>query len=212
MLGLFFGGRKFQASFGNEWGNVELDAVLEEGHEWSAEVTSNPVEDGAPVSDHIIENPDKLKMRCFVTDAPLNASSSMTNFVNSIVGSLGEGSRAFDNRTQNAFDLLHELMKLKMEMTVYTKHRTYDSMILTNVTIPRSAADGEALEFTAEFMSIRKVATQIVDVPDGISSKKSAKAGGADGSTAKKAEPTKAGGKKQAETVKSSSTLSRIFQ
>lgn len=213
MLGLFFGGRKFEASFGNAWGNVELDAVLEEGHEWSAEATSNPVEDGAPVTDHIIENPDKLRMRCFVTDAPLNASSSLSNFFSSIVGSLGGGSKAFDNRTQNAFDLLHELLKLKMEMTVYTKHRTYDDMILTNVTIPRSAADGEALEFTAEFIHIRKVATQMVDVPDGISSKKAAKAGGADGAIAKKAEPTKAGGKKQPQNVdKPSSTLSRMLQ
>lgn len=219
MLGLFFGGRSFQASFGNLYGNVELDAVIDETHEWAVEVTTNPVEFGSPVSDHIIQQPDRLRIRCFVTDAPLNASSSITAFIGSIGNFLsGEGTEV-SNRTQAAFDLLSELVKLKLEMTVYTKHRTYTDMVLTNVTVPRSAADGEAIEFSAEFIHIRKVATQLVGVPDGISAKKEAKADasggagkkGAESATAKKAEPQKTS-KTQPVTTKPSSTLSRVFQ
>lgn len=204
MIGLYFGGQWFQTTFGNLYGNIELDAVLDENHEWSAEATSNPVEVGAPVTDHVIEQSDKLKIRGFVTDTPLNLSQSVSGLVNS--GSVG-------NRTQAIFDLLHQLIKLKEPMTVYTKHRIYDGMVLTNVTIPRSAGVGEAIEFTAEFIHIRKVATQMVDVPSDISAKKDAKAGGANGSIAKKAEPTKDAGKKQPETVdKPSSTLARILR
>jgi len=203
MIGLYFGGQWFQTSFGNLYGNIELDAVLEENHEWSAEATSNPVETGAPVTDHVIDQADKLTIKGFVTDTPLTISQSVQGIVNS--GQVG-------NRTQAVFDLLHQLIKLKEPMTVYTKHRIYDDMVLTNVTIPRGAGVGEAIEFSAEFISIRKVATQMVDVPNGISPKKEAKAGGAKGSTAKKSEPAKDGGKKQAETVrKPSSTLSRVF-
>lgn len=197
MIGLYFGGQWFQTAFGNLYGNIELDAVLDENHEWSAEATSNPVEVGAPITDHVIDQSDKLKLRGFVTDAPLNLSQSISGFFNS--GSTG-------NRTQGVFDLLHQLLKLKEPMTVYTKHRIYEDMVLTNVTIPRSAGVGEAIEFSAEFINIRKVATQMVDVPDGISPKKEAKAGGAKGSTAKKAEPKKNGGKKQVETVQKSTT------
>lgn len=204
MIGLFFGGQWFQTAFGNQYGNIELDAALDENHEWSAEATSNPVEEGAPVTDHVIEQSDKLKIRGFVTDSPLNLSQSVSGLVNS--GSVG-------NRTQAVFDLLYDLIKIREPMTVYTKHRIYDNMVLTNVTIPRSAGVGEAIEFNAEFIHIRKVATQMVDVPDGINPKKDAKAGGANGSTAKKAEPTKDAGKKQPETVqKPSSTLSRILK
>jgi hypothetical protein len=55
------------------------------------------------------------------------------------------------------------------------------------------------------------VATQTVDVPDGISAAKDKKAGGANGSTAKKSEPKKDAGKKQpAEVKKPSSVLSRL--
>ena len=204
MIGLYFGGQWFQTAFGNQYGNIELDAVLDENHEWSAEATINPVEEGAPVTDHVIEQADKLKLKGFVTDTPLTVSQSVNGIVNS--GQVG-------NRTQTVFDLLHELIRLKEPMTVYTKHRIYDDMVLTNVTIPRAAGVGEAIEFSAEFINIRKVATQMVDVPDGINPKKEAKAGGANGSTAKKAEPTKDAGKKQVETVqKPSSTLSRILK
>ena len=189
MLGLFFGGQKFQSMFGNQYGNIELDAMLDESHEWSAEATSNPVEDGAPVTDHVIEQADKLTIRGVVTDAPLNASSS-------ILGFIGGGSA--DNKTQTVFDLLDTLIKKREVLTVYTKHKTYSDMVLTNVTIPRSASVGEAIEFRAEFIHIRKVATQTVDVPDGVSAKPEAKAGGAGGAVSKKASATKASGKKQA--------------
>ena len=197
MIGLYFGGQWFQTAFGNLYGNIELDAALDENHEWSAEATSNPVEVGAPVTDHVIDESDKLKIKGFVTDTPLTASQSLTQI----------------SRSQDVFDLLYELIKLKEPMTVYTKHKVYDEMVLTNVTIPRTAGVGEAIEFSAEFINIRKVATQMVDVPDGISQKKDAKAGGANGSAAKKAEPTKDAGKKQPETVqKPSSTLSRVLK
>ena len=133
MLGLFFGGQKFQSAFGNQYGNIELDAMLDESHEWSAEATSNPVEEGAPVTDHVIEQADKLSIRGVVTDAPLNASSS-------ILGLIGGGSA--DNKTQSVFDLLNTLIKKREVLTVYTKHKTYDDMVLTSVTIPRSASVG----------------------------------------------------------------------
>ena len=194
MLGLFFGGQKFQSAFGNQYCNIELDAMLDELHEWSADATSNPVEDGAPVTDHVIEQADKLTIRGVVTDAPLNASSS-------ILGFIGGGSA--DNKTQTVFDLLDTLIKKREVLTVYTKHKTYSDMVLTNVTIPRSAGVGEAIEFRAEFIHIRKVATQTVDVPDGVSAKPEAKAGGEAGAVSKKASATKASGKKQAQTIQS---------
>lgn len=194
MIGLYFGGQWFQTAFGNQYGNIELDAALDENHEWSAEATSNPVEVGAPVTDHVIDQSDKLRIKGFVTDTPLTSSASLPQI----------------SRSQDVFDLLYELIKLKEPMTVYTKHKIYDEMVLTNVTIPRTAGVGEAIEFSAEFINIRKVATQMVDVPDGINPKKDKKA---DAATGKKTEPQKDGGKKQAQTVdKPSSTLSRVFK
>lgn len=203
MIGLYFGGQWFQTKFGNSYGNIELDAALDETHDWSAEATSNPVEDGAPITDHVIEKSDKLRIKGFVTDTPLIASQSITGKINNSDGG---------SRTQPVFDLLYRLLKLREPMTVYTKYKTYDNMIMTDLQIPRASGQGEAIEFTAEFLNIRKVATQVVDVPKGINSKKTAKTSKALGN---KTELQKNSGKKQAATVqteKQSSTLSRIFK
>lgn len=201
MIGLYFGGQWFITKFGNQFGNIELDAALDEAHDWTAEATSNPVEEGAPVTDHIIDQADKLRIKGFVTDTPLVASQSVDGVVNE--------TNDISNRTQGVFELLRELLKAREVMTVYTKHRVYDNMALTAVNIPRSAGDGEALEFTLDFINIRKVATQLVDVPAGISAKKSAKG---DASTGRKAETKKDAGKKQTEVKKPSSVLSRVLR
>lgn len=199
MIGIYFGGQWFKTKFGNALGNIEIDAVLDEAHDWQADATMNPVEDGSPVTDHIIEQPDKLKIRGFVSETPLVASESVRGAISTPWG---------ESLTQPVFDLLRDLIKAREAVTVYTKYHIYDDMILTNLNIPRSAATGEAIEFTAEFVHIRKVATQTVDVPDGISAKKDKKAGA---SVGKKSEPKKDAGKKQpAEVKKPSSVLSRL--
>lgn len=198
MIGLYFGGQWFQTTFGNSFGNIELDAVLDESHDWQADATINPVEEGSPVTDHIIEQPDKLKIRGFVSETPLVASESVRG---------AKSTPWAESITQPVFDLLRELIKKRELITVYTKYRIYDDMVLTNLTIPRSAATGEAIEFTAEFVHIRKVATQTVDVPDGISAKKDKKS---DAGVGKKTEPQKDAGKKQPEVKKPSSALSRM--
>lgn len=187
MIGLYFGGGVFRASFGNLLGNLELDASMDEAHEWTAEATSNPVEDGAPSTDHIIEQADKIRLRGVVTDAPMVLSPTVPDLLSVVLGS----------RAQDAFDLLRAIIKQREPVTVYTKHRIYPDMILTSVNIPRTPADGEAIEFTAEFIHLRKVATQVVDVPPGISAKDSAKASA---SLARRTQPSKDGGRKQAET------------
>lgn len=191
MLGLFFdntsGGVK--TSFGNEFGNIELDASLDEAPEFSAEATSNPVEEGAPITDHIIEQSDKLRIRGFVSDHPIVSNSF-----------------AQISRTQDVFDMLYQLIKQKQLVTVYTKFKIYSDMVLTNVSPGRDASTGQAIEFTAEFIHIRKVATQTVEVPNGISKKETAKT---PASVVKKSQPTKDAGKKQAEVIASDKPIAK---
>lgn len=193
MIGLYFGGTEFKTSFGNDFGNIELDAVFDEQHSWAAEATTNPVEDGAPVADHIIEQPDKIKLRCFVTDAPLTASGSVTS------GDYNQSTAG--TNTQPVFDLLYAVIKARLPVTVYTKHAIYENMALTAIDITRTASTGEALEFTADFLSVRMVKTETVDVPAGVSPKPDAKQGGKKGAVSKKAQPTANAGKKQPETT-----------
>lgn len=182
----------------NEFKNIELDAILEETHEWKVDATSNPVEEGSPITDHIILNPDRIRVKGWVSDQSITLS-------NNIFDAKKYGTQ---KKTEYAFETFREIMKAKGVLTVYTKNYTYTNMVLTDLTIPRKAADGESLEFIMDFLEIRKVATVIVDIPKGIG-KGDKKAGTA---TQRKAEEGKDGGKKTPETAKtSSSVFSRVF-
>lgn len=173
--------------------SLEFDALLDENHEWSNDITANPVERGSPVADHIIENPDKFRLTAMVGESSL----------------LGSADGA-ESLTQKAFDTLRELCKKGETVTVYTKYMTYEDMGISSVGVPRSNANGDSLTFSIEFAKIRIVSTQSVKVPAGISKKLDKKAGE---STQKKTEPQKATGAKQpvATTEQSGSVLSSIF-
>lgn len=167
--------------------SLEFDVLLEENHEWSNEITSNPVENGAPVSDHIIPNADKLRLTIMIGDT-------------SIYADVAEGE---ERRTQKAFDVLRQLHDDRKPVTVYTKFRVYDNMGISHIGIPRSAANGDSLTVPIEFQQIRLVDTQTVKVPAGISKKANKKATPA---LQKKTEPQKNAGAKQPVAPKTSKT------
>jgi hypothetical protein len=175
--------------------SLEFDAILDEQAEWSNEVTSNPVEKGAPVSDHIIQMADKFRLTAMISDS-------------SIYGAATEG----QSLTQMAHDTLRELYEKREVVTLYTKYRVYEDMAISYVGIPRVASGGNALIFPMEFTQIRITETQTTKVPPGISKKLDKKS---TESVKKKAEPQKAAGAKQPVPVKveekSGSVLSGLF-
>lgn len=198
MIGLFFT-LENTPNFQSALGNIELDATIQEVHEWMAEATMNPVESGSPITDHVIEQPDKLRINGFVSDKPLTSSQSF-------IDSFGAG-----GNSASVFDLLNSIIKARQVVTVYTKYKLYDNMIMTNLTIPRDVNIGNALEFTAEFVNVRFVESRLVEVPDGISKKADGKAGGKGGAVDNKTSAQANSGKKEVEKTepKQTSALKR---
>lgn len=178
MIGFYYGNAGTKL-FGIQ--SIDFDATLEEVHDWSAEVTTNPVENGAPVADHVIEKPDKLRLTGLITNSPLHGELAGQYF----------GGDTQSPRIQTAFEAIYELVKKREAIVVYTKHAIYTDMIIQSVNIPRNASIGESIEFTMELVHVRFVSTQMVTVPPGISQKKTAKSTDA---VAKKAEPQKTAG------------------
>lgn len=168
--------------------SIDLDATLDESHDWSNEVTSNPVETGAPVTDHVIEKPDKLTITGLITNSPLHGALAGQYF----------GGETQSPRIQTVFEAIYALLKKREVVVVYTRHAIYTDMVIQSVNIPRSAATGEAIEFKMELVHVRMVSTQMVTVPPGISAKKASKS---TPGVAKKAEPQKAAGKNENENL-----------
>lgn len=173
---------------------LEFDVLVDENHEWSNDITSNPVENGAPVSDHIIPQSDKLRLTIMVSDI-------------SIYDAVAEGE---ERKTQRAFDVLRQLHEARQTVTVYTKYHVYDNMGISYIGIPRASNNGNSLTVPIEFKQIRLVNTQTVKVPAGISKKLDKKSTDA---VKKKTEPQKNTGAKQpaAPAEKQRSVLSGLL-
>jgi len=193
MIGFYYGGPNSSTKVFGGIASLDFDATLDELHEWKNEVTQNPVETGSPITDHIIEKPDKLRLQGVITNSPLRGEFAGQYF----------GGDTESPRIQTAFEAIRELHKARDIVVVYTKHAIYTDMVIESVSIPRNAQIGEEIQFTMELVNIRFVNTQMVTLPPGISQKKSAKS---DGKTAKKAEPQKAAGKVEAKESKSIAT------
>lgn len=175
--------------------SLEFDVVLDETPEWSNEITTNPVENGAPISDHIIPQSDKFRFTAMISEASLLGASSDDQSL-----------------TQKAHDTLRQLHEKRETVTLYTKYRIYENMGISYIGMPRSSANGNAIILTMEFIQVRIVSTQTTKVPPGISKKIDKKS---TDSVKKKTEPQKSAGAKQPIPVKpeekSGSVLSGIF-
>lgn len=205
ILGVLFEQQKSTNKFVSEILSFDFHVVDSVVHEFKSDITSNPVEDGIDVTDNIRIMPYMVTMSGMVSNNHIDTSLS-NQFRNFIDGA------TYGKTPNDYFDILVMIFESKKEITVYTKEKTYSNMAIESINVPRDATTGEALNFTISFKQIRKVSTQSVAVPAGISRKLDKKAG--DGMT-KKAESTKAGGAKQPvtpTTEKSKSVLSGIFE
>lgn len=181
---------KSLTSFKNEFASIELDVMMEESHQWQNEVTTNPVETGQPISDHIQIVPDTLSITGMVSDSSIS-DSVVKRFS-------GIDDAPFQTRQQTAFDMLLKMKNDRKLVTVYTKYKIYKDMAIRSISIPRNNQVGDSIEFSIEFVNVRIVTTGSVDLPKGISAKPAAKA---NKSIQNKTKPTDKTGAKPAKPV-----------
>lgn len=131
VLSVLFG-RKYARA---QVGVIAIDATLSEDHEYTSRVTSFPVENGELVSDHIINEPEKLNLVGLVTDTPLNI---LLGF----------------NRSITAFNRLIDIHRNKEIVTVVTGIKVYTNMVMTSLNVPRDLSTGQSLTFNMQFQKI----------------------------------------------------------
>lgn len=131
VLSLLFG-KKYKKG---KVGSVELDVTLREDHNYSSRVTNYPVEDGAIISDHIINDPNILTLEGIVTDTPLSILT-------------------FFNRSVDAFNRLIEVHEKRELVTVVTGIKVYPNMAITLLNVPRDVTTGQSLKFTIELQNV----------------------------------------------------------
>lgn len=166
--GVLIDNGKSTASFGIDLISIEFDAVIEETHNWTNTVTSSPVEDGGDITDNILRDPRKITLNGIITNAPIFPSSQQPSSID------GDSQ---GTQVDRVFSLLTDLFTNGELVTVFTRYLIYANMAITSISLPRTVGIGEAIIFTIDFLEVRIVSTQNVDVPAGISAKLDKKAG-----------------------------------
>lgn len=169
---------------------LTLDVAMEIGHEQSASVTKNPIEDGSNVADNIRVENNIINITGIISEAPLTLLGSAFNIFTGLaatkavqtlgspfgtitgaaVGSLGgliaKRNENDVNFPKKAFQFLTELKDKRTPFVVVTSLRTYQNMVLTKLSIPQRASIGNSLEFTATLEQIQLVKTSVVLIPE----------------------------------------------
>jgi hypothetical protein len=131
----------------NAIGAFEIDVTVSESHSRSAQVTSNPVEGGSTINDHVINEPKTVTLSGLITNTPLAVD--------------GEGSDDF--RAQDAFDALEEIYDSREPFDLQTGFKLYRDCVFTDLTMPKTRA-GE-LRFSGTFQQLNIVDTEIAQIP-----------------------------------------------
>jgi len=156
---------------------LELDATVSDGHEYANELTSYPVEDGADITDHIRRHPERVTIEGFITNSPVKYFGGEGKVGNQYLGD--QSGTNDESRVASALEKLLELAgydpagklnpaaagnRAAKIVTVVTGLRNYSNMIMTKLSVPRNSQTGESLRFTAEFVRIIQVKTEVVVV------------------------------------------------
>ncbi|WMD20907.1 hypothetical protein RAS12_00620 [Achromobacter seleniivolatilans] len=140
---------------GSKIGSVPLDALLSEKTSLSSQATSYAVEEGLPVSDHVVQESERLSLDGWVTAAEV-----------ALLGSAGASpSGAGRSKMISAKAALREIHANRLPITISTGLDQYVNFVMESCEIGRSNSGGERFEISASFKRIRKVTLREADIP-----------------------------------------------
>lgn len=126
-----------------------IDAIPEENHDESVGVTTYPIETGATLTDHAYIQPAKLTLQGYVSDLLVNKFSTIvTPF-----------------RDREAWERIVLQLRKRSFVSVVTLLKTYNNMLITNVTTRKDASTGKSLIFTMELQEVLVANTQQTKLP-----------------------------------------------
>ncbi len=138
-------------------GELQLDVTVNENHNYVSDVSSFPIEDGSVITDHVRKQPIRLSMNGFISNHPIKLIGAPAS---PVIRSSGNA-----NRVEIARDYLIDLYnKSTLIDIIGTSLLTYTNMIMSSLSIPRDLQTGDSLRFSAEFIEIKKVQSEVVTV------------------------------------------------
>lgn len=117
-----------------------FDAFLKESHTGSVRVTDHPVQGGMNISDHAYNLPDSLTIEVFASDS---MDSVKTNQF-----------KTYGTKSVSVYETLRDLKERRVLVSVRTRLRYYENMIIENMTVTDDYKTAYSLKCTVSFRQI----------------------------------------------------------
>ncbi len=135
---------------------IFFDATLSERPTFSSQLTTNPIESGSLINDHVIDNPDTLTIDGIISDTKVRILSGVQDIIER-----GFGSAA---RSKSAFDLIKQLKEDHTIVTIVSGLTLYTNMIVVGFSPVRTPTTGKALRFTLQLQKLITVNSKVVEL------------------------------------------------
>jgi len=119
---------------------LRVDGYPTESHELRANITMYPIESGAELTDHSVDQPDKLILTGWASSARQ-------------IGALGFFETDID-QPRRTWYVLNQMKRRKELLTIRTTIGTYSNMIIRKLSANIDSSTGQNLPFTAEFQEV----------------------------------------------------------
>ncbi|MNQ05496.1 hypothetical protein D3C85_182340 [compost metagenome] len=140
---------------GSSIGTLPLDALVNEKTTLTSRVTSFAVEDGPPVTDHVVADSEQLTLDGWVTAADISLLGGLRG------AALGAGR----SKLIGAKDALRKIHADRLPITITTGLDAYVDFVMESCSIGRTNGAGDRFELSASFKRIRKVTLRQADIP-----------------------------------------------
>lgn len=132
-----------------------VEASLSETHTLNIEVTDFPVEQGADITDHRRVRPEELRMNGVQSDTPILTQAELQSIgYDSVNPGIVDGAYRFFLDLRDSGDLV----------SIATKKRNYQNMMMTSLSVPDGPGQSDILDFTVSFKEVRIVQNKTVQV------------------------------------------------
>ena len=143
----------------SEIGGIAIDGSISESVTRSVRATTNPIENGSNITDHIIQEPIKVIVEGVVTDTPIGmaaftsgSASTIGGVVDSVSGLFGQSTQSGLTRSQQAYNELVKIFNKKELIEITTRLETYTNLIFESIVVNQTKTTSRSVFFTASFV------------------------------------------------------------
>lgn len=138
---------------------IVVDAFVHEAHIFSAELTEHPVESGGMIVDHVYQMPMSLSIDGIISNTPMSMIG-VTAFDSASRYFSGES----NDKARTAFEKFEKLFAERKAITIVTSLKTYETMVLENLSVERGGGNQDSLRFSCTARELRIIEQKKIDI------------------------------------------------